>query len=158
MKGAAGVTFEAGIDSDTIKKCLNLWGNHPFKSVTKANFKRMQPNLAIPGFQLNPMNDTEVTAADRIILIPLSVKLASNVNMRLMNPKGWYCIKVDIAAGVEDIHTHTTVTRACTAKLAKSSLSIGANSQTGGVTIGEQSVGQLGIAIDATITEEPCVK
>lgn len=150
--GAAGVTFGTGIDAEAIRKCLNLWGTHPFKSVTSQNFKKMAPNIALFGVQINPVEDMENTSFDKLILIDVSIKIASTVNMKLLNPKGWYCMKADIASGVEGIRNTTNVKLACSAKLAKNDLSVAVNSTTGGVTVGSQSVGQFGIAIDSTVT------
>jgi hypothetical protein len=150
--GATGVSIVSGIDAEAIRKCLNLWGTHPFKNVTQQNFKQMAPNVALFGIEINPVEDFDDTSFDKLVLIDVSFKIASTVNMKLMNPRGWYCVKADISSGVEGIPNTTNVSLACGAKLAKNDLSIGVNSQTGGVTVGSQSLGQLGIAIDSTVT------
>jgi hypothetical protein len=70
-----------------------------------------------------------------------------------MNPKGWYCLKGAFAAGDGETQAITNIDLHCSAKLAKSNLTVSLDSQkeTIGVGVDEAEGAQLGIRIDATV-------
>lgn len=150
----ANIEISADQNTETIKKCLSLWGNHPFKKVTGANYKRLASPVAFLGLQIGKIDDTFETKEDFLIVVDVGVNIGSQVTYNLMNPKGWYCLKANITAGVDSATPATTkINLHCSAKLAKSDLALNVDSQKGTVGINQgNGAGQFGIAIDGTVT------
>jgi hypothetical protein len=170
--GSKGVVFGSGIsddDKNAMKKCLDLWGNHPFKTVdgnaNPSNFKKMKTSVAVAGIQIGKVDDSIATNHDVLVVIDPAVNLVSNVEYKLLNPKGWYCMKFQVTAGAEQTKATTNVKLHCDAKLAKSNLVIGVDStaNTGVVGVNNTTVGvgsvnkpgtvaQGNIVIDGTVS------
>ena len=45
------------------------------------------------------------------------------VNYKLLNQKGWYCMKLDVTVGIDNI-AKTKITKACSAKVAENKVTI----------------------------------
>lgn len=155
--GASGVTLSSDVDADAVRKCLNLWGTHPFKSVSAANYKKLSPNVAVNlggfGLELGAINENTATAEPQLVVIDVAVNYASTTTWKLMNPKGWYCVKGAVATGSDTVQALTNINLACTAKLAKSNLALSLDSNTGNLAVGTgvDQGAQLGILIDASV-------
>ena len=155
-QGATGVTIASDVsDSDAIRKCLNLWGSHPFKSITKANSKKIGPSVSFGGFvNLGGVNETIATAEDQLVVIDVSVNIASEVTYKMLNPKGWYCLKANFSAGSEDMLAKTNLKLECSAKITETDLNISLSTKDEKFSAGinqPQSGAQLGILVNASV-------
>jgi|GEM_PF-5959547 len=157
--GSAAVEFDAALKlstetQDKIRKCLSLWGGHPFKKISAANYKSYAAPVSVAGFGFNAVNDTEASTVDKLVVVNFALNLGGETQMKLMNPKGWYCLKGAVSAGAGLGVAHTQIDMHCTSRLAQSNLSVALDSATGAVAIGTggETGSQLGILVDATVT------
>jgi hypothetical protein len=151
QNGTDGVSISGDVDSEAVKKCLKIWGKHPFKTVTPTNYKKLSGGFSAFGININPPKDTETSSEDKLIVIDFGANYKSTALWKLMNPKGWYCVKAYAAAGDATTQAQTNIELHCTAKLANTNLAVSFDSDKGqvGVNTGGQSGAQLGIYVDA---------
>ena len=110
-------------DMDAIGKCLALWGtNSPFGQ-TITNFEKIYASVTIGGSG-TPINDTARTESPKLILVVAGVAVNSNVTYNMLNPNGYYCIKVGV-----NVATNLTANIHCNAHVAQTNvnISIGSN-------------------------------
>jgi hypothetical protein len=132
-KGSEGVTFKGKISEDDkkfVKKCLDLWGKHPFKVIDldakPSNYKEIKTSVSVLGINARPVEDTEATDHDVLTIIDPSINIAGKAEYKLLNPKGWYCMKFNVTA-VNDAKTKVRLN--CSAKLAKSNVLVGVDTK-----------------------------
>lgn len=111
----SGVAAFAGSDDEDIQKCLDKWEKHPFaKEASKVKYQTLRPGVKIMGIGGKDLNDHEVTKKPALSLVKYSVNVMSKTTMKLMNPKGWYCLSGSTAVlGKAQIELH------CKAQLAQ---------------------------------------
>lgn len=83
-------------DDQAINNCLKKWGDHPFSEEQVRNYRKINASVQVLGIG-NPIVDEQVTNGPALILIGAAVNVLSpSARYRLMNPNGWYCLKVDV--------------------------------------------------------------
>lgn len=100
-------------DMLAVKSCLKNFGKHPF-DIVKPQFSAISTNVKVLGIG-GKTNDEEMTKSPQLVLVKSNGTVLSKNVLSLMNPKGWYCLKGQVAVlGKAEIHLH------CQAKLASS--------------------------------------
>ncbi|MBM4252001.1 MAG: hypothetical protein FJ146_08525 [Deltaproteobacteria bacterium] len=88
-----------------INKCLTVWGaNSPFNA--SSPYRNLGVSVNILGFG-STIEDTNVTAAPELVVIPVAVNVLTITKYRLLNPNGWYCMIADVGVGAAigvDLH------------------------------------------------------
>lgn len=82
-------------DEQILARCLDTWQNSPFTKESLGQYKRIYASVSVLGLG-NAIKDTEVTSSPKLILVDAAVSTLSNTKYVLMNPNGWYCIKVGV--------------------------------------------------------------
>lgn len=85
-------------DSDAqkvISDCLALWPSHPFKNPKDRSFRTFAPTVNIIGLG-GEIKDDVVTSYPQIILVKPSINVLTKTRFQLLNPNGWYCLRVNI--------------------------------------------------------------
>jgi hypothetical protein len=159
--GATGVDIAADVgDQDAIRACLNLWKTHPFKTVTRANYKSMGASASIGlgglgSISLGNTSDDEISTVDKLVVIQAAIPLGENAHLKLnlKNPKGWYCVKFGVGVGGETMPAKTEYRLACGSRLAETNFSLGANTTGGGqnatLSAGTQTGSQFSFYVNA---------
>jgi hypothetical protein len=105
-------------DLDAIHKCMNIWGpNSPFTG-TVQNYEKIAAAVTVGGIG-NAINDTQATQEPFLILIDAGVNVLGSPTYNLLNPNGWYCMKVNV-----NVLTTLTVNLDCNAHLADSRVDV----------------------------------
>lgn len=105
-------------DMAAIGKCLALWGtNSPFGQ-TINNFEKVYASVTIGGSG-TPINDTVRTEDPKLILVVAGVAVNSNVTYNMLNPNGYYCIKVGV-----NVETNLTANIHCNAHVAQTNVNV----------------------------------
>jgi hypothetical protein len=105
-------------DADAIKKCLAKWGNHPFNENDFSEYRKISASVQVLGIG-NPIIDKEVTPAPKLIVVSAAVNVLGEATYDLLNPNGWYCLKVDV-----NVKSKTNINLACKAKIADSKVNV----------------------------------
>ena len=80
-----------------INKCLALWGTGtPFNS--SSPYRNLGASVNVLGFGPT-IEDTNLTAAPELVVIPVSVNVLTIAKYRLLNPNAWYCMIADVSVG-----------------------------------------------------------
>lgn len=109
-------------DLGDIERCLALWGdNSPFGQ-TITNYEKIYASVTIGGSG-TPINDTVRTEEPKLILVVAGVAVGSNVTYNMLNPNGYYCVKVSV-----NVQTNATYNVHCNAAVAQSSVSVNVGS------------------------------
>ena len=106
-----------------IGKCLAAWRKSPFQGNIK-NFKRLYASVTVGG-QGNAISDTERTDEPWLILIDAAVNVFGTPKYQLMNPNGWYCMKVNV-----NVISSLSIDLHCNARLADSRVNVNVGSNT----------------------------
>jgi hypothetical protein len=143
----SGVVFAPDVpEQDALKKCLSIWKSPPFTEVTSKQVKVMDLVLSAGSISLGNTKDLEATSAPRLVVIPLSVTIANTTNFELMNPNGWYCLKLAVAAqSTINIKMH------CDAKITQSELVVNVDS-TGSTTVANGTSLPVGVSVNGSTT------
>ena len=173
--GTAATVIDSTLNSeaDTIKKCLNLWKNgHPFKVVNQSNYEYIDVKVAadvgsiantlfssvlggvqIASTSVGGLDDQNVTAVDKLIVVGLALNYGS-VDWKMMNPKGWYCVKGAVAGS--ETAAKVIIKKHCTAQLASSDLNFAFDTSTQKLAINDPtSGGQIGFAFNSKFEVQP---
>ena len=103
-----------------IGKCLAAWGDdNPFGAGGYKNYRKINAAVSVLGGGGYAIEDTEVTDEPKLILISATVSVLGQTNYLLMNPKGWYCMMVDV-----NVLSKTNVELQCKAKLADTRVNV----------------------------------
>lgn len=114
----------ANKEQEAIGRCLKAWGgSHPFDKSVYENYRKIHAAVTIFGNGGNAVEDTEVTEGPSLTVITAGVNVLGSANYLLMNPKGWYCIVVDV-----NVKAQTTIQLQCSAKLADSRVQVNVGS------------------------------
>lgn len=125
-------------DVAAIERCLNAWGEaQPFGWKTGGKipaFTTMATNVKVLGIG-GSNDDVGTTKNPQLVLVKPSVAVLTKNELRLLNPKGWYCLKANVT-----VLSKTVIELACGASVADSTQGVavlGSNSEgTGsGVTV-----------------------
>lgn len=108
-------------DIDALHKCLSKWKGHPFKG-TVDNYYRIAASISIGGMG-NAIKDTERTDEPFLILVDAAVNVGGAPTYELMNPNGYYCMKVNV-----NVLTSLNINLHCNARLADSKVSVNVGS------------------------------
>jgi hypothetical protein len=109
-------------DQDDLRKCLALWGNKSPFGATITNFEKVYASVTIGGSG-TPINDTVRTEDPKLILVVASVAVNSNVTYNMLNPNGYYCIKVGV-----NVETDLTANIHCSAHVAQTNVNVSVGS------------------------------
>ena len=105
-------------DQNAIAGCLKAWGQHPFGPNPVAS-RHIHASVQVLGFG-SAIRDDYPTAGPELVVISAAVGVMSNSKMELLNPNGWYCLKVDV-----NVLNNTQIDLACRAHLADSRVNVG---------------------------------
>jgi len=109
-------------DLDALHKCMTKWQQHPFKGSVQ-NYTKISAAVTVGGIG-NAVNDSERTDEPHLILIDAGVNVLGSPVYNLLNPNGYYCIKVNV-----NVLTNLTVNLHCRARLADQKVNINVGSQ-----------------------------
>lgn len=118
-------------DRRAIEDCLENWDHHSFPG-ERPKFKTLSGKVKVLGIG-GGIEDTRPTDQPELILIKPAVNVLSKMDMKLMNPNGWYCLKgkVSVLGKIE-------VTLHCNAHLTSSQEGanvLGGSDRKDGVTV-----------------------
>lgn len=114
-------------DLPALHSCLAKWKDHPFKG-TVDNYHKMAASVAIGGTG-NVIKDTWRTSEPHLILVAAGVNVGGSPTYSLLNPNGYYCIKVNV-----NVSTVFTVNLHCNARLADQKVNVNVDSIQSDVT------------------------
>lgn len=104
-------------DLDALHKCMAHWKDLPFDR-TINNYTKISASVTVGGYGL-AVNDTERTDEPWLTLISAGVNVLGEPTYRLLNPNGYYCIKVNV-----NVSTKLTVELHCNARLADQNVNV----------------------------------
>jgi len=119
-------------DSAAIAKCLAKWGDHPFGA--QPVHRKIHAAVQVFGHGKGIVDDVKTTVP-ALILIGAAVNVLGETTYELLNPNGWYCLKVDV-----NVKAKTQIDLHCDAKLADSKVDVSVGSQS-------QPVGIVGVHV-----------
>lgn len=123
---------------DDLRKCLAQWKGSALGPKV-GSYKKIV-GVSVGGFGL-PVNDTEATSEPELVLVLASVNVGGASKMNLMNPNGYYCVRVGV-----NVETQLTVNVHCQAHLADPKVSVNvASEQDGGIA-------QVGVDVKSKVT------
>lgn len=124
----------ANLNSDdrAVKACLDKWDNHPFKDFK--NYRKISASVQVLGVGKGIVDD-RVTKEPALILITAAINILGETSYELLNPNGYYCLKVDV-----NVQAKTNVNVHCNAGLADSKVDVGVLSDS-------QPVGKVGVHV-----------
>jgi hypothetical protein len=147
--GAVGVNFSPDVtDTETMKKCLNQWTIHPFATVTKANSKSIGIGVAVGPFQIGGVNDLSPSPEPQLVVVNATLNLGGKATYKMLNPNGWYCLKLNFSLSDEKNIADTTWRLECNAKLSESELDLGLSTTAQIVGNTNKTGAQLGVHIN----------
>ena len=114
---------------DALHKCLAKWQNLPFDPENVA-YRKIAASVTVGGYG-NAINDTERTDYPELVLITAGVNVGGAPVYNLMNPNGYYCIKVNV-----NVLTQLDVNLHCNARLADSKVNVNVGSTQNDTTSG----------------------
>jgi hypothetical protein len=113
-------------EHEAIGKCLAAWGSkNPFGNKAYSDYRKISAAVSILGIGGYAVEDREVTASPKLILVSASVSVLGSTNYMLMNPNGWYCFMVDV-----NVLSKVNVDLQCKAKLADTRVGVNVLSKT----------------------------
>lgn len=128
-----------------VKKCLAAWGTKsPFKNIKSTKFRVINAGGSVFGLGGDTV-DSAKTNYPQLILVNAEANVMGKAYMKLLNPKGWYCLN-----GQVTVMGKTTITLACTASLA----STGESTTVLGATRGKGSSGTT--VMGKTVIKRDC--
>src|SRR5690606_32387384 len=116
-------------DLDALHKCMAQWKDLPFNK-TINNYTKIPVSVTVGGYGY-AVNDTERTDEPWLTLITAGVNVLGAPTYRLLNPNGYYCIKVNVNA-----LANLTVELHCNARLADSKVNVNVLSDQNDTTAG----------------------
>ena len=116
-------------DLDALHKCMAKWKDIPFDQ-TIDNYDKIHASVTVGGFG-NAVNDTKRTDEPWLTLITAGVNVGGEPVYRLLNPNGFYCIKVNV-----NVLTKLTIELHCNARLADSKVNVNVLSEQDDATAG----------------------
>jgi hypothetical protein len=130
-------------DRKAIQICLENWNEHPFKD-KNPKFRTLDTKVKI--FGGGKIVDHGKTSAPELILVKPGANVLSQVTLKLMNSKGWYCFRSNTT-----VLSDSTIEVACDAHIESASESkaiLGSNrGDQGGVTVlGKTKIVRVGCA------------
>lgn len=114
-------------DLDALHKCMAQWKNLPFDQ-TINSYKKISAAVTVGGYG-NAVNDTEATDTPQLVLISAGVNVLGAPTYKLLNPNGYYCIKVNV-----NVQTDLTVELHCNARLSDGKVNVNVQSNQNDVT------------------------
>ncbi len=126
-------------DLAALHKCLSKWRDLPFGS-TIGNYRKIYASVIVGGSGI-AVRDTERTSEPFLVLITAAVNVNSQVEYELLNPNGYYCIKVGV-----NVNTDLDVNLHCNARLADSLVDVNVGSTTNGNTA------SVGVNVNSNVT------
>jgi hypothetical protein len=106
---------------------LAQWTSHPF-GATVTNYKRIAAAVTVGGIG-NAINDRTVTSEPQLVLIAAGVNVGGTPSYNLLNPNGWYCLKVNV-----NVLTEFNINLHCAAHMADSRVNVNVLSDQNDVT------------------------
>lgn len=128
-------------DAEALKRCLKGWHNAPFQG-NVTNFKRIYAAVTVGG-QGSAISDTERTEEPWLILIDAGVNVFGSPKYELLNPNGWYCMKVNV-----NVISNLTIDLHCSARLADSRVNVNVGSNQSGTN------SMVGVNVFSTVDVE----
>jgi hypothetical protein len=130
-----------GTDKDALQACLKNWGKHPFVE-GNLDYRTIAPSVRVFGVGVSVQDDRE-TEQPELVLIKPSVSVFSRGTLKLLNPRGWYCLEGKVA-----VFSAVDIEIDCRTSLASSSdgtTVLGSNERRDGVTVfGTSTVHRIG--------------
>ncbi len=109
-------------DQVAIERCLTAWGDsNPFgwKAGAKLpSFKTMATSVNVLGIG-GTSSDSVASKDPQLVLVKPSVAVLTKNSLQLLNPKGWYCLKVNVT-----VLSKSVIELACDASIADSHESV----------------------------------
>ncbi len=120
-------------DDVAIGKCLEKWGAaSPFAA--DAGYRKIHASVQVLGKGKGIVDDVR-TEKPELVLITAAVSVLGKTSYELLNPNGWYCMKVDV-----NVLTDVTVKLECGARMADNQIDVG-------VLSNSQPVGGVGVHV-----------
>ena len=94
-------------DQRVVDQCIADWGGaSPFKKGAKPQ-RIIAPGVKVFGIGKNNNGDDTITDKPSLILVRPAVNVLGKTNIRLANPRGWYCFRSNVTvAGKIAIEAH----------------------------------------------------
>ena len=126
-------------DDLAINKCLEKFGSHPFDRNQVKAYRKISASVQVLGAG-NTVKDTDATPGPALILISAAVNVLGSAEYQLLNPNGYYCLKVDV-----NVLANSTINLHCNAKLADNKV---------GVNVGSsgETAGRVGVNVGSEVT------
>lgn len=120
-------------DDEAIGKCLEKWGSaSPFAA--GAGYRKIHASVQVLGQGKGIVDDIK-TEKPELVLITAAVSVLGKTSYELLNPNGWYCMKVDV-----NVLTNLTVKLECGAHMADNKVDVG-------VLSNSQPLGSVGVHV-----------
>lgn len=82
-------------DLEALGQCLENFGDHPFGKDWQGSYRKIAASVQVLGIG-NAIVDKVVTDMPKLILVSAAVNVLGAPKFELLNPNGWYCIKVGV--------------------------------------------------------------
>ncbi len=138
--GDVEITPPTEQEKSDIQKCAKAWGQEPPTSFEVVRKIKASVSVGSSGVTLR---DEANTSGPVLTLLYAGVNVGGTPTWELLNPKGWYCIVVNVNVG-----TKLTVKISKDAKLADSKVAVNVGSQVDGTTAA------VGVNVGSEITVE----
>ncbi len=129
-------------DVEALERCLEHWAaSLPFNLDQSLPVKKLKAQVIVFGIGTS-VDDREVSAKDKLIIIDAGVAIGSKPVYKLCNSRGWYCLKTQVNVG-SNLTIHTTpTTRVIDSKV---NVNLG----------GSGGVGGIGVNVGSDVTLDP---
>lgn len=108
-------------DQQTLRKCMEKWDSLPFDQ--RIQVRKIYASVTVGGVG-NAINDTRRTSEPELVLIYAGVNVLGSVTYKLLNPNGFYCMKVNV-----NVLTSLNLDLHCNARLADSMVDVNVGSE-----------------------------
>ncbi len=105
-------------DDKAMNKCLMKFGRHPFGQNQVMNYRKINTSVSVLGFGSGIVDD-QISNGPELILISAAVNVLGEQTYQLLNPNGFYCLKVDV-----NVSASTRIDLHCNASLADSKVNV----------------------------------
>jgi hypothetical protein len=129
-------------DDQAIAQCLSKFSGHPFGQKHQYSYRKISASVQVLGIG-NAVVDTVATTEPSLVLISAGVSVLGQTSYQLMNPNGWYCLKVSV-----NVLTNLNINLHCKAKLADNKVDVN-------VLSNSQPVGQVGVHVGSGVKVTP---
>lgn len=121
-------------DDRAINKCLQKYASHPFAPAKVRNYRKVDASVSVLGAGSAIVDDRH-TSEPELVLVEASVNVLSQSKMSLLNPNGFYCLKVNVS-----VKSALQIDLHCNARLADNKVNVGVGNS-------GEAAGQVGVNV-----------